>query len=155
MIERNCLANHCGIGAKTTLPKAVADDGHRMGTWSAIFLRQERAPLDRLDSQDVEVVAGDHFTNYLFNIFRAAKFELLDMISSQSGENFLLFTKNQKVLVSTGFVRTACVADVKFDQSFRLSYGAGPEKDGINDAENGCIRADPDRQRNERNRPYA
>src|SRR6187551_3643909 len=101
MIERNCLANHCGIGAKTTLPKAVADDGHRMSTGSAVFLRHEHAPFDRLDSQHLEVVAGDHFTNYLFNIFRAAKFELLDVISSQSGEHFWLFTKNQKVLVGT------------------------------------------------------
>src|SRR2546423_1443849 len=122
MVESNCLANHRWVGVETSLPQAVADDGHRMSTGSLIFFRQERAAPDRIDTQQLEVVAGNSFTKDLFYIFRATKFELLDAISSQSRKNFVLLTKNQKVLVSTGLVRMARIADIKFNQLFRLSH---------------------------------
>ena len=63
---------------------------------SAIFFGQQRAPPDRLDAEHLEVIAGDHLTSQLFDIFRPAKLELLDVISGQSGEYFVLLTEIRK-----------------------------------------------------------
>src|SRR5882724_8487154 len=97
MVERNCLPNHGRVGAEPALPQTVANDRHRVSTRVLIFRRQERAASDRIDTQQLKVVAGHRLTPNLLDSFRSAELELLNAIRSEAGKNFRLIAENQKV----------------------------------------------------------
>jgi hypothetical protein len=76
---------------------------------------------------------------------------LVDIVSRETGEDFWLITKDQKVRVGTGMVRIVGLAGVKLNQPFWLGHRSRAKQHGIDDAKNRGVRADAHRKRNNRN----
>jgi hypothetical protein len=56
-IERDCPPDHVWVASEALPPEILRHD-RNVGAF--LFLRQERAPADRLDAEDIKIVRG-HF----------------------------------------------------------------------------------------------
>src|SRR5262245_12313193 len=89
-IELDCLADHIRISREASLPEAVADDHHRMGPRSAIFIRREGAPLRSGHAQHVEVISRHERSSDTFVLpISTQQVEGSKIVHSQPGEDFI------------------------------------------------------------------
>ncbi len=58
-VERQRAAEDGRIAGESPLPEVVAEDDDRVRVWRAVFVRQERAAENRVDTERVEEVAAD------------------------------------------------------------------------------------------------
>src|ERR1700758_37379 len=59
-VEANGLADDVGVAGKFVFPKVGAEHDHRIAAGNLIFVVAEAAAQSGLDTEDAEVVAGDH-----------------------------------------------------------------------------------------------
>src|SRR5713101_5875649 len=72
-IERDAAADDVGIAAKAALPQPVADDDDRVCVGRPVLFGQKRASDERVDAEDVKVVAGHDRASYALGLASASQ----------------------------------------------------------------------------------
>src|SRR5262249_42161205 len=89
IVEQDLLADQIGIAAKPALPTTVADNRNRMRELCSILVGGKCAPLERVHSEYVEVVAGDQVAPHAFVVAVTTQADRREALDDEPGENII------------------------------------------------------------------
>ena len=134
------------------LPKWVTENDREAGRTAArLFLAALKgATENRVDAENVEELARDFFGTHALRGALAGKRKILQAINGEVFKAFVLGPEIEKIgianRIEAGFIWWPVLERAPGDELLWLREREWLEKDGVDDAEDGGIRADPDRQ---------
>src|SRR6267142_1887301 len=126
----------------------MTDDGHRMSTRSLVIFRRNKPAQSRLHAQHLKEVAGDYRSSLKVCLVVTVQTGCNATPGDHSVKDLILIAQFGVVGVREHASRSA-IENV--DQSFRIEYWESPHQRGINQAEYRTVRANAQREREQRN----
>lgn len=127
----------------TSLPETVGEDHHRVRPGGGVLLREEGPAPGRLDSQDVEVVSGDHLPQEHLSPGIVMEDGGLHGVGRDFPEDVRGPVPNQLVDVVVALEMPAVFGEgVYVHQPFGLGYAPLLEEDGVHQGVEGGIGPD-------------
>ena len=145
-VERDASANHIRIAAEPRPPEALGDDGD---VGALFFLRQKVAAANRPDAEQIEIVPGQPAAEDLHRVAEAGQSERGEILGGEIAEDGLRVAvmheawRRQRNLVEVALFRVG----VHVHNPVRLSVGETAQEQIVDQAEDGAVEADADRQR--------
>src|SRR6266568_1267193 len=149
-VERHRAADDAAITAEVALPQRIAQDCKRVSR--LVFFRRKGAPQQRLHPQQRKQIAIDAFGRDAFGLALPRKVKLP---AAKGGDRF----KHLVLTLELDHVRSANRNWVgtgqrnillQHDQAVWILVRQGAQDDRVHDAEDGRVRADPERKRERR-----
>src|SRR5262245_16058756 len=145
-VELDSLADDLRVASETPLPKPLADDRHPLAA-RLLFFRQKRAALNRLDAQSLEEICRHRTAD---NALRLAGASQVERVEHNRRQLFKASALGPVIEEIWRRCRSA-IAPAEFaptpNQPLGLRKRQRAQKNGVDQAENRRVRADPQAER--------
>jgi hypothetical protein len=155
-VELHRLSDYGGVGTEAALPAAIAQDRDRMRIRCRIFLRQKRPAEHRFHAEEIEVISGDEIARDALVLAAVTQGADDEGIRGEAFEDGVAIAVILIVEVGLeGDIDAFVHRAEELDEPLRFMHRKRAEEDGVEKPEDGCVRADAERHRDDGERSEA
>jgi hypothetical protein len=157
-VERDGRSHDGRVSAEAALPQTMAEERDRVRAGSGIFFRKERPADSGPDPQNREVVGSDDLTGDALRPLGSGQVERPALIGRGTFEDLLELPEGLELRVGPDHVIAGRFAvhrgndERDLHEAVRLAERKRPQERGVDDAEDGRVRADPHGKRKDGDR---
>ena len=153
-VERQGFSERVRRRGEFPFPESAADERHRLCA-HLVLLGAKQAARHGVHAQHGEEIRGDHFRFHALGLAHARQVVIVLAKGRHRGERALVAHPVEKIGIGDGRVRKLFGLGIDGDQAIRLPVGERIEQHAIHHGKQRGIRADAERQRENRNRRKA
>ena len=144
-VEREALADDVEAARETPLPVGVAEQ-HDGRTARPVFLREKTAAVQRLHAVEGEIVCRDLQALHLLRVAAAGDRETVADRRRDVGEHLLLRPHGEQTRPGKADLVELALGHRRGElhELLGMRVGQGPQENGVDDAEDRAVGADPE-----------